>query len=291
MSQDPRSLASGIMSEVSNRPDQMQEAIAGYIAVTLSTFRFQVWELQCGLGKSRILHCLGLLLLVGGFYKRVHFVMPSLALISRDKADHSDYWELSKMNEKVSYHDSLDFNPQKNEVILVDECDLFIFASTLRLASLAKKVPIVGVTASPPATDSISIESQIYQEFSFVSRSYWPKSIVNPRLHMQLSPLERMCIKDFAEFIRKKAAESTVLLYVEVQQAAELRRRIEWAEDVAPDMNATSLRNLDEKHSCGQYRVLLVTDSTMMRGVDYRSALMGICLVVDHGFASERDAN
>ncbi len=52
----------------------------------------------------------------------------------------------------------------------------------------------------------------------------------------------------------------------------------------------SKLRKLDEKTLNGNHRILIVTESSQMRGTDFRSPTHGICLIVAKPFESDRDA-
>ena len=72
--------------------------------------------------------------------------------------------------------------------------------------------------------------------------------------------------------------------------SVDICKQVTWAEHVLQTTSAESLRRLDERHSEGKYRVLVVSDDIYMRGLDYRSNGKSICLVIAAGFESLRDA-
>ena len=47
-------------------------------------------------------------------------------LCEREKQEFEDYWILSGMQEKVSYHSNLNFAKSDGDLILIDEADFFI---------------------------------------------------------------------------------------------------------------------------------------------------------------------
>jgi len=67
------------------------------------------------------------MLLVLGEFKKVHIVIPSAALIARDRADYGDYWFLSGYKSKIEYHDTLKFKHGATDVLLMDEVDQLVF--------------------------------------------------------------------------------------------------------------------------------------------------------------------
>ena len=50
-----------------------------------------------------------------------------------------------------------------------------------------------------------------------------------------------------------------------------------------------SLRQLDDKHESGKFKLLYTTDKATMRGFDYRAKGHGISLVIAKSFETERD--
>jgi len=55
--------------------------------------------------------------------------------------------------------------------------------------------------------------------------------------------------------------------------------------------NPSTLRQLDDKAFNGDYKILIVTEASLMRGTDFRSPKYGICLIVAKSFESDRDAD
>jgi len=52
----------------------------------------------------------------------------------------------------------------------------------------------------------------------------------------------------------------------------------------------STLRKLDEKNLSGNHKILIVTESSYMRGTDFRAPTHGITLILAKSFESERDA-
>jgi hypothetical protein len=51
-----------------------------------------------------------------------------------------------------------------------------------------------------------------------------------------------------------------------------------------------NLRKLDERETDGNHKVVLITESKFMRGLDFRAPLKGICLLIMKSFISNREA-
>ena len=75
----------------------------------LSSKRKQIWELAGGIGKSRIIATLGLILLSNTECHKVHFVIPIEGLMNHDSLKFKDYWEISGKSDKIEYHCDLEF--------------------------------------------------------------------------------------------------------------------------------------------------------------------------------------
>jgi hypothetical protein len=80
-----------------------------------------------GEGKSRIMAFSALIGLETGMFKKVHMVFNNKHLMERDRKDFEDLWSLTEHRDKVQYHTGLDFEPEENSLILVDESDRHMF--------------------------------------------------------------------------------------------------------------------------------------------------------------------
>ena len=80
-----------VLGQVKLRPNEMQEAIAGVLAIRSTSCKWQLWQLAYSMGKSRIIHALASMLLCSQMTKVVHIVIPSKGLERRDKQDFGDY--------------------------------------------------------------------------------------------------------------------------------------------------------------------------------------------------------
>ena len=98
-----------VLKEVASKPNEFQSAVTTYAAVMLSSKCKQIWELAGGIGKSRIIAALGLILLSKSECHKVHFVIPIEGLMNRDAQEFKDYWEISGNSDKIEYHCDLEF--------------------------------------------------------------------------------------------------------------------------------------------------------------------------------------
>ena len=85
-----------------------------------------MWELLGGMGKSRVIATMAFMLIEWG-YSKVHIVLPTVALMNRDKEEFNDYWAKSNNGQKVEYHTNFGFEIKEGEIIISDEADHLMF--------------------------------------------------------------------------------------------------------------------------------------------------------------------
>ena len=56
----------------------------------------------------------------------MHFVVPNDMLKKRELEEFQDYWILSQLEDKVEYHDNLDFEHHLGQLIFIDEADFML---------------------------------------------------------------------------------------------------------------------------------------------------------------------
>lgn len=126
----PNSEFNTSISAVVKKPSKYQIALAINAAeLCKSSNKRSLWELAAGSGKSRVISCLAAILLMMGRAKKVHLVYPNAALMKRDKHDYADYFntQTPKLTEAVLYHSELNFQTTKDDIVIIDEADFFIF--------------------------------------------------------------------------------------------------------------------------------------------------------------------
>ena len=201
----PTTPLSLILSEVTNKLNELQKTIAAYISTAITDCNRQIWELGPGIGKSRIAAATGFMLLSSEVYKSVHFVIPNAGLKKRDMDDFDDYWELSKYASKVTYHDSIDFKPRQNSVVLIDEADVLIFKDPRKFRDFVTKSPTVCFTATPPNDSVGRLENVIYGQMGMRQFSFWPSRLDKvDRVHIP-EALHKMDDTELANFIVGRA--------------------------------------------------------------------------------------
>ena len=111
-----------------NPPNNLQLAVAFCAVQLLEKHHKQFHTWVGGGGKSRIMATIGLLALTYlKKYRKVHFVFCNKLLLEKDQPDFTDVWKMVLSGCKISYHTDLNFRPQADEVVILDEGDFFVF--------------------------------------------------------------------------------------------------------------------------------------------------------------------
>ena len=76
------------------------------------------------------------------------------------------------------------------------------------------------------------------------------------------------------------------MVYTTDLQAGCLAGKLQNTVQVDQHTAAESLRECDKRQEGERFNIYLVTDPLIMRGTDWRSASVGIALVLDRGFES-----
>ena len=190
-----------VLGQVNSKPNQMQEAISAYAVISLRQSKWQMWQLICSIGKSRIIHSVGLMLLNTKAFTRIHIVIPNGALKQRDIEDFADYWSLSNFEDRVFYHEDLDFKHGKNDVLLIDESDVLVFDDPLLLKKAFKLSAAICFTATPPSQGQQTLERKIYDHLSLRLCEYWPQVLARPQNARLLKTVEAKDVSDLTTFI------------------------------------------------------------------------------------------
>ena len=140
----------------------MQKAIAFFAAGMINLKPRQIWLLEAGSGKSRMIASLALCLLLKTSCKHIHILIPNSLLLKRDQIEYSDYFMLCDQQDSVSYHETLDFEIKQDSVVLVDEADHFILSDPKLFARIISKIKTICFTATVCDNKSDLIERQIF---------------------------------------------------------------------------------------------------------------------------------
>ena len=124
--QNKESYVNQFLKSVNSAPNDHQTCIAAYAILKLNHSPSQMWELMGGMGKSRVIATMAFMLIEWG-YSKVHIVLPTVALMNRDKEEFDDYWAKSNNGQKVEYHTNFDFTMEDGAIIISDEADHLMF--------------------------------------------------------------------------------------------------------------------------------------------------------------------
>ena len=58
--------------------------------------------------------------------EKVFVLIPSKALVRRDRIEYEDYWVTAACQDKITYTSDLDFRLAEKEIAIVDEADYFV---------------------------------------------------------------------------------------------------------------------------------------------------------------------
>ena len=132
-----------------------------------------MWELLGGMGKSRVIATMALMLLEQG-YSKFHILLPTVALMNRDKEEFSDYWVKSCNVQKVEYHTNFEFDMEEGAIIISDEADYLMLKNPQAFFDAAKSYPMISMTASLPLSKSNtkSLEETVMKKMNMEIFSY-----------------------------------------------------------------------------------------------------------------------
>ena len=80
-----------------------------------------------------------------------------------------------------------------------------------------------------------------------------------------------------------------VVIYTRETQVQKLKDRVHGARMLTLETGPQFLRNLEQRTNDDCHEVLITADPRVMRGVDLRGGVKGICLILDCGMESERE--
>lgn len=107
-----------------------------------------------------------------GMFQKVHLVFDNKHLMERDKSDFEDLWNLAGCQDKVEYHVGLDFNPEDNSLILVDESDRLMFEEPKAFADFIEKKFCICFTGTPNNCDQQGVEAEVVKTLGFNQYNY-----------------------------------------------------------------------------------------------------------------------
>ena len=82
--------------------------------------------------------------------------------------------------EKVHYHDGLDFETEKGDLIIIDEVDYFIYGDTKDFYEFQLNKRIIGFTATASTKEVKGLERTVFETMKFNEATYWPSNEPKP---------------------------------------------------------------------------------------------------------------
>ena len=84
LSKGPGILMEDALKHVEIKPDNMQYSLASYAVGSIDKHPLQLWEVDAGMGKSRIIHAAAMFALLEARIEHIHIVYPNKELMERD---------------------------------------------------------------------------------------------------------------------------------------------------------------------------------------------------------------
>jgi hypothetical protein len=90
----------------------------------------------------------------------------------RDKSDFEHLWNLASCQDKVEYHVGIDFKPEKNSLVLVDESDKMMFEEPKAFAKFLIGTFCICFTATQSNCDPQGVETEVIKALGFKQYDY-----------------------------------------------------------------------------------------------------------------------
>ena len=208
----------------------------------------------------------------------------------RDKEEYSDYFSLASLSDKVEYSMSLNVEVKKNDVLIFDEADYFIYKYPCLFEKLTANQNVICFTATTPDSDLQELEHRVLQRQKFKLYNYAPEALcLAKRLvpDRTIEPLTGCLLITFLETITH---EQPVLVYTTKERADMILNKIVDAFQVTVESKADLLTGLDERTQSGKYQVLVFTDPLVARGTNFRAKGTGFTMLCERGTESELES-
>ena len=100
-----------------------------------------------------------------------------------------------------------------------------------------------------------------------------------------------MTLTELAGMLEEKSAAMAVIMFTTGERITELTKNLTNTKVLNVQTDAAFLRSLDERAAPDKHWILLTEDASTLRGFDLRGHNKGLCLILDQGFESDRDAS
>ncbi len=177
-------------------------------------------------------------------------------------------------------------------MLLVDESDSIIFKDPVAFNTLLKRYRCICLTATPDDNNSKGAERQVLKALGLIKYQHgFAAELSNPAVIDETKKIKND--EALLEFIKGRLDTAPVLLYCSTATKEYI------SEAGCPYMSADGdevdeavLRELNKREGDGSaYRLVVATQEDSMRGIDYRSPVVGITLIVAKSFENSREAD
>ncbi len=186
------------------------------------------------------------------------------------------------------------FDYTSKDMLIIDESDTVIFGDPSDFRATLLKCRCICLTATPDDNDTKGAEKSMLTALRMVKYDYgFPPELTAPATIHETKVFSSDLNTDILAFVKDQLSTTPVLLYcsketktfIEVQGCPFISA--DW-----PGVDEKLLRLLDARNSeTNQYNLVIATQLEAMRGVDYRSKLTGITLLLAQSFPNIREAD
>ena len=127
-----------------------------------------MYQLPCGIGKSRIAATIALLLLqLNPSVKKIYLVYVNKILMRKDIEQFEDLWNLMPNGDRIEHHSDLNFTPSGAGVVIIDECDEYILQDPYAFRKFSKKCRCICLSGTCSESYSEGIERNALNAMNF----------------------------------------------------------------------------------------------------------------------------
>jgi hypothetical protein len=240
-----------------------------------------------GQGKSRIAAMIALIALSANLYDNVHLVYSTERLMKKDKKEFKNVLEITDNTEKVHYHIDIEFEVGKNDLLIFDEGDEYIYENTDKTLKFMKNHACVMLTATINGGREEKVEEKVLKSFGFECYSHMHQPTLGQDIvYQELDLANKNAI---ATYLEEKKNHQAMLVYGDPELKSFLKENLK-VEDVDEAIDDESLKTLHQKDEEGKYRTLVSSNKKQsMRGVDFRAETNGIHLLLCTSFSNKRE--
>ena len=150
-----------LLKESFMAPNNLQFAIAQSSIALLDKYPQQIHIIAGGQGKSRVAATIAFLSLKTDNFSKVHLVFTNNDLMTKDKTDFKNLWNLSNLNDQIVYHDDIMFQVNTGELVIFDEADEYIYGDTEAFVQFLQRHACICLTATSGGNEQEQAENSI----------------------------------------------------------------------------------------------------------------------------------